>query len=269
MALCKTDAIVLRSYRHGETSRIAILYSKAFGKTKVIAKGSRNPKSRFGAALEPLTEIAAVLYYRQGREVHTLGQADLLSVFPEAKSNLKKLPYASALVELTDHLAAYEEPNIAAYRLLQGCLGGIERAPEAVAEKFLWHFQLRMAELLGYRPQFARCAHCGAGVTDEKLRFDLAGGGPVCEVCREGRAGQGEHGPPGGEPYVELSHEAATFLHKLQGTSPEHVERVTTRAGYRQEIRGMLAAFLEYHTEDRRRLKSLSFLAKMSPRPEC
>ena len=267
MAICKTDAIVLRTYRHGETSKIAILYSKAFGKAKVMAKGARNPKSRFGAALEPMTEVAVVFYRREGREVHTLSQGDLIAPFSSLRSSLEKLGYASAIVELTDHLAIYEEPNTALYHLLQACLTGIERAPQELAEKFLWHFQLRIADLCGYRPQFARCVHCGRAVSGERPRFDLAGGGMVCEACLRGPLSGREDVAVRGSRYVDLHRESAAFLHKLQKTMPDEVERVVTQARFREEIRDVLSAFLEHHTEDRRRLRSLDFLAKVSESP--
>ncbi|MCU0646328.1 MAG: recombination protein O N-terminal domain-containing protein [bacterium] len=47
MPLQKTEAVVLKTQRSGETSKIVTLYSPKFGKIKAVAKGSRGLKSRF------------------------------------------------------------------------------------------------------------------------------------------------------------------------------------------------------------------------------
>ena len=63
--IVSTDAIVLRSMKYGETSKIVTLYSKKFGKIKVIAKGARSAKSKFGASLEPMMH-SSVIFYKKG-----------------------------------------------------------------------------------------------------------------------------------------------------------------------------------------------------------
>ena len=49
MAIVQTDALVIRSYRLGETSLIVHLFTGEFGLVRCVAKGARGPKSRFGA----------------------------------------------------------------------------------------------------------------------------------------------------------------------------------------------------------------------------
>ena len=41
--IVKTKAIVLRSWRMGETSKLVTLYTEDCGKVKVTAKGARKP----------------------------------------------------------------------------------------------------------------------------------------------------------------------------------------------------------------------------------
>ena len=50
----KTEAVVLRSMRFGESDRILHLYTLDRGRVGALAKGVRKTKSRFGARLEPL-----------------------------------------------------------------------------------------------------------------------------------------------------------------------------------------------------------------------
>ena len=62
----KTEAIVLRSIRYGEADRILHLYSAARGRVNAIAKGVRQPRSRFGGRLEPFFRLDLVLHEGRG-----------------------------------------------------------------------------------------------------------------------------------------------------------------------------------------------------------
>ncbi len=57
----QTDALVLRLIPWSETSFIASIYTREFGKLSVLAKGARRPKSPFEAALD-LLSICRVVF---------------------------------------------------------------------------------------------------------------------------------------------------------------------------------------------------------------
>ena len=76
MSLVITPAVVLQTYRYSETSKVVRLATRELGIQSAIAKGVLRPKSRFGAALEFLSEGEAQLYYRDSRELHTLAAFD-------------------------------------------------------------------------------------------------------------------------------------------------------------------------------------------------
>ena len=56
MPLVSTPAIVLSTLRYSESSKIVRLATREHGVQSVIAKGALRPKSRFGAALQLLSE---------------------------------------------------------------------------------------------------------------------------------------------------------------------------------------------------------------------
>ena len=70
--IVKTRAIVLRTMRMGETSRLVTFYSEEHGKLKATAKGARKPRSKFGAALVMMTEVPAVCNVKEVRSVRSL-----------------------------------------------------------------------------------------------------------------------------------------------------------------------------------------------------
>jgi len=72
--------LVLQTYRYSETSKVVRLATRDLGVQSAIAKGALRPKSRFGAGLELLSEGMAQLYFRETRELHTLGAFDLVNL---------------------------------------------------------------------------------------------------------------------------------------------------------------------------------------------
>src|SRR5207247_3139168 len=78
MAHLTSDALVLRTYKLGETSKIVVLLTRERGKLRAVAKGARGPRSRYQSALEPLSQVRVGLHGRQGAELFRLGQCELL-----------------------------------------------------------------------------------------------------------------------------------------------------------------------------------------------
>ena len=70
----KTEAVVLRSFRFGEADRVLHLYTLERGRIGAVAKGIRKTKSRFGARLEPLSQVELVLH-RGRSELQTVTAA--------------------------------------------------------------------------------------------------------------------------------------------------------------------------------------------------
>jgi len=85
------NAIVLHSRRYADTSRIVVLLTETLGKVSVVAKGSRTPKSKVGGALEPLSLCRVSIYHRKNRELHTLGMAELTSVWKRNHTSFEHL----------------------------------------------------------------------------------------------------------------------------------------------------------------------------------
>ena len=89
--IVKTHAIVLRTMRLGETSSLVTLYAQECGKLKAMARGARKPKSRFGAALGLMTEVQAVCYIKETRDLQTLSECTLLKPAPDLSQSLERL----------------------------------------------------------------------------------------------------------------------------------------------------------------------------------
>ena len=106
MSLVTTPAIVLQTYRYSETSKVVRLATRDLGVQSAIAKGALRPKSRFGAGLELLSEGMAQLYFRETRELHTLGAFDLTNLRRELAADVGRFAGATALAEVMIRMAA-------------------------------------------------------------------------------------------------------------------------------------------------------------------
>ena len=245
--ILKTKAVVLRSQRIGETSKLVTLYSEDLGKLKTRAKGARKPQSKFGAALELLTEVHAVCYVREDRGVQTLSECAILRSFPSLVASLERLAFGSAALEMIDYLTIENEPNKRLYRCLSGVLSALEETDLARAEVVFWYFELRVAEALGYRPELVRCVSCRGKLEGRHLWFSVSQGGGLCASC-------------GRTAGWRIAGDSLRFLAHIQSFKVYRREVIPAAPPRSGEIRAMLRSFLEYHIGKRGQLKALDFL---------
>jgi len=115
MPLYTADALVLRTYKLGESDRIVVFLTEDRGKKRGVAKGARRPKSKFVGALEPLTRVRVAYFEKERRELVGMNYAEParspLSARPEA------LGYVGYFAELLDEWAQDGDPNERLYRL--------------------------------------------------------------------------------------------------------------------------------------------------------
>lgn len=116
MPLHTADALILRTYKLGEADRIVVFLTRDRGKKRGVAPGARRPRSRFGGALEPLTEARVAYFESERRELVSLNYAEpvrspLRAPSPEA------LGYSHYFAELIDAWAADADPDERLFRL--------------------------------------------------------------------------------------------------------------------------------------------------------
>src|SRR2546428_10638414 len=170
MALVTTPAVVLQTYRYSETSKVVRLATRDLGVQSAIAKGALRPKSRFGAGLELLSEGVAQLYFRETRELHTLGAFALVTLRRDLADDVGRFAGAAALAEVMLKMAP-PAPLPAAYDTLTAALDALAAAtPEradATAVRSMW----RLEAGLGFEPPLTPCARDAAAL-------EPAGAGP-------------------------------------------------------------------------------------------
>jgi DNA repair protein RecO (recombination protein O) len=207
MALLTTEALVLRGYKLGETSKLVVLLTRDRGKLRAVARGARGARPRYQSALEPLSEIRATLYGRQGAELLRLGQAELLhSAFRAGTRSLESALLLSGCAELIDAFCPEGEAEERTYRLALA----VVRAAEADASPELLgrYLEAWLLRLHGLYPPLDRCAACDAPLGARPLAYHRPAHGFVCEAC----------GPASGP---ELSAAARALVSAIFSRGPE------------------------------------------------
>ena len=98
--IVSTDAIVLHAMKYGDTSKIVTLYTRKYGKLKVIAKGVRTAKNKVGASLKPMTISSVVFYKKQNRELSLLSKCEIALPLKNIFAVEEKLAAVLAVIEL-------------------------------------------------------------------------------------------------------------------------------------------------------------------------
>ena len=179
MALYRDEAIVLRTYKLGESDRIVVLLTAGRGKVRAVAKGVRRTASRLGGRLEPAGHVALLLH--EGRELDVVTQAEAIEAFGELRGDLGRLRDALALLEAVDQVAREGEADPRLYAMLLGGLRTLSTHPAPlVVAGFYW----KLMALEGVAPGVEGCVRCGSPATEADLvALDPVEGGALCRAC--------------------------------------------------------------------------------------
>lgn len=177
--IIKTIGICLNSQSIRQTSKLLTFYTRHHGKINLLAKGARNPKSKFGAALELFSLAEIIFYKKELKSIYTLSTASLLESFTSL-TNLEKFYYANEICELILRSSDLEDPNPKIFDLLLSSLRILNQSParkQTNYNAFIGAFYLKTANLLGYKPELKKCLICGS----EKINaFSIKLGGVIC-----------------------------------------------------------------------------------------
>jgi hypothetical protein len=116
MPLYTTDALILRTYKLGESDRIVVFLTRDRGKKRGVAKNARQSRRRFGGALEPLTCGRVGYLERERRDLVSLHYVEPVRS-PLSAVDGEALGYVEYFAELIDEWAQEADPNEPLYRL--------------------------------------------------------------------------------------------------------------------------------------------------------
>jgi len=184
MPLHDSEAIVLRTYPLGDADRLVSLLTRDHGRLRGVAQGARRPKSRFGAALEPLTYLRVFYYERETRDLVRIGQCEILESFLDLQQDYRSGLALALTAEITEAVLPEREPQDAAFRLLLHVIRGIRQTRRA--DLSLGYFLVWTIRLAGWLPDLDRCSGShGQRFSDRgTVYWSLSVPGLFCSDCR-------------------------------------------------------------------------------------
>lgn len=122
----KTEGIVLKRKNFGEADKLLTIYTKHYGKIRVIGKGIRKTTSRKAGSLELFNHSR--LFLAKGRNLDIITETATINAYRGWRKNLTKVGVAYYFCELVDKLTPDGQPNRTVFELLKDYLGKISDA---------------------------------------------------------------------------------------------------------------------------------------------
>ena len=142
-----TNALLLRKTKLTETSLIVTWFTASFGLIKTVAKGARNPKSKFSGGLDLFFDCEIQFSRSRRSELHILRETLLRDPHEGLRTHHERVALASYFVELLELVTEPNHPAPDLHDLLDRALGFLNANP--ASRRPMLHFESELARLLG------------------------------------------------------------------------------------------------------------------------
>jgi len=178
-------AITLRHFDYGETSQVLILFGRASGKIRLIAKGvKRSTRTRFATGIDLLEMGELVFSFRPERQaaMGTLVEWKQTTIYSGLRTDPNKLFGAQYAAEITARLTEDHDPHPVLFDAMENALRSLENAPLPLIE--IVRYQVSLLTEIGLFPQLDACSECKKNwYRSNGWQFSSHNGGLVCRDC--------------------------------------------------------------------------------------
>lgn len=246
----RTQAIVLSRRDFGESDRLLKLFTPDYGKISAIAKGARKPKSKVGGHIELFARSDVLIH--KGRTLDILVQAELIDPYLGLRDDLRRAAYANYAAELLDRFTADEDiAQAELFALLHHSLRRIAEAADLrLAARF---YELRLLDLVGFRPELMECVATRQPLRPEDQFFSSDEGGVVSQSA----AAQI------GSPLVSLDFHTLKLLRHLlrNARNYEQVQSLHITPQQHAQAERIMLGYLSHLLESK--LQSIDFIRRL------
>ena len=150
--LTKTDAIVLRAFKYGESRMIVDMYTRDHGRLSFGVPLPKSSKGRLKKQLfQPLTLLSIEVDVRQNQQLQKLASATVRTPLPSLQTDPVKLSVTLFLDEFLYHALKGEQQNAPLFDYVVNSLQWLDSADGQTAN-FHLVFVMRLARFLGFYP---------------------------------------------------------------------------------------------------------------------
>lgn len=151
MSNIKTEAIILKGFKYGDSSKIVTLFSAETGKFPAIVKGVRNSKSKLSGVFETLNHVSVIFNKKDNHDLQLISNADCISSYPGIKDNFEKILTAFKISDLTSRMMYEYDKSEEIFTLLRNVLNVLNTAKSNFDVLYLM-YQIKFAVIQGIKP---------------------------------------------------------------------------------------------------------------------
>jgi DNA repair protein RecO (recombination protein O) len=176
MKIIEVEGLIIKDTNYSESSKIINIYTKELGLIGVMAKGARNIKSKLRSVTGQLVYGQFNLYYKE-KGLSTLISVDVLNSFKNIILDIRKISYATYLLDLSSQVINQVHDNL--FDLLLAALIKIDEGYDpGVITNII---EIKYLEHLGIKPEIDRCTLCGN--QNNIITISSDAGGYICQDC--------------------------------------------------------------------------------------
>lgn len=165
--LHKTQGVVFRFTKYGETSIIVNIFTSLFGVQSYIVNGVRSKSTKSKIALyQPLTLLDLVVYYKENANLKRIKEIKCLHPYQTVTSDVRKSSIAMFITEILNKTVKEESHAQELCDFIVTSMIILDTHEKT--ENFHLIFLLKLSRFLGFRPQFVNEV-LGARFTDQAI----------------------------------------------------------------------------------------------------
>ena len=149
----KTNAIILRTVKYGETSLVVTAFTELFGLQTYMVNGVRTAKKTgLKASLyQPASVVEMEVYHNERNSLHRIKEINRVHVFKNILTDVVKNSVALFLMELLYKLLKQPEQNSDLFYFCEDALIQLDEAPSHVTANMPLFFALHISHFFGFK----------------------------------------------------------------------------------------------------------------------
>jgi len=181
----RTQGFVLKKVDQGEADQLFSIYTKDFGRLRILARGIRKITSKLRAGI-PVFSISEIEFI-QGKTFKTLTDTILIQDFVNIKKDLIKLKIAHEIIQVFEQLIKPPQKDNKIYALFNEVFLYLNNYSLRITHYSLLYFYFfwNLVSILGYKPELYNCLKCKNKLKEGVLHFS-SNGGIICNNCYKG-----------------------------------------------------------------------------------
>lgn len=148
----KTEAIVLHTQKHGDSSLICTLFTRQYGRRSFMIKGYRSARAKSRHSyFQPMSLIEVVFYHKEGRDLQLITESSNRHFFHRLQTDPLRITLGMVIMEVFYQSVREEERNDALFGFLATVLVSLDEWDDKLIHVFLWYL-VQLTRYLGFFP---------------------------------------------------------------------------------------------------------------------